>query len=799
MRMWTPPAGSAVVIRQRQWRVEQARQDGDVLRLDVVAAGADGCDPGGGRVTFLSPFDAVSTVTGRSRLRHVKPRRAMARLAALVARVDHVRWPLSLVTAGVVVLPHQIEPALAVLDGARRVLIADDVGLGKTIEAALVIAEIRRRRSDARVLVVAPAALCTQWQRELSGRFHVNAEIADAASLDRGGAGGERGDNPWTRHLVWIASLDFLKQPHVLDGLPREPIDLVVIDEAHLACGASERHEAACAIAARARRVLLLTATPDSGRPGDRVALDRIGALAGVLDPLVVFRRTRADLQWPSKRVVRLHRVPPSCAERAVLDVLTRFERAVLRAAGAGHRAAAILMLSVLRKRALSTSAALALSIDRRLAYLSGDAVVADWMQPSFAFDPDATTDAMTDDDCAALSSEVGLDAARERVWLTRLSRLAGVAGLRDSKLERIARLIDRAHEPVVVFTEFRDSLEALRVHVRSRASVAAVHGGLSTGDQAREIARFLDGGARVLCATDVASQGLNLQGRSRWVVSLDLPWNPVRLTQRAGRVDRIGQSRPVHVTLLARDHPAEDALLVRLAQRVLGAARAFPGGDVLAGALPEESSLRASVIAGEPLSLPGETAAFERCTRWTRPAARLARVFLARRNLIRHERGYLGAASGRPMATRARRTRVADAIAVFSVPLMSGGGEVERHVVGVRLGTTTPLTAVSPARALAEQSLIARARRVQCFLQQRRETNAAREHAVSLALTPVAESRVQAGLFDRRAEQRREAMEQVTRAIADRLARRIAADEADTSVAVGPGRLEMIVSGQPE
>jgi hypothetical protein len=129
----------------------------------------------------------------------------------------------------------------------------------------------------------------------------------------------------------------------------------------------------------------------------------------------------------------------------------------------------------------------------------------------------------------------------------------------------------------------------------------------------------------------------------------------------------------------------------------------------------------------------------------------------------------------------------------------MSGGGEVERHVVGVRLGTTTPLTAVSPARALAEQSLIARARRVQCFLQQRRETNAAREHAVSLALTPVAESRVQAGLFDRRAEQRREAMEQVTRAIADRLARRIAADEADTSVAVGPGRLEMIVSGQPE
>jgi hypothetical protein len=129
----------------------------------------------------------------------------------------------------------------------------------------------------------------------------------------------------------------------------------------------------------------------------------------------------------------------------------------------------------------------------------------------------------------------------------------------------------------------------------------------------------------------------------------------------------------------------------------------------------------------------------------------------------------------------------------------MSGGGEAERHVVGVRLGTTAPLAALSSARALAEQSLTARARRVQYFLRARQETNAARERAISLSLTPIVECRVQAGLFDRRAEQRRDANEQMTRAIADRLARRLASDEAATSVTVGPGRLEVIISGRPE
>jgi hypothetical protein len=129
----------------------------------------------------------------------------------------------------------------------------------------------------------------------------------------------------------------------------------------------------------------------------------------------------------------------------------------------------------------------------------------------------------------------------------------------------------------------------------------------------------------------------------------------------------------------------------------------------------------------------------------------------------------------------------------------MSGGGEAERHVVGVRLGTAASVAALSSAMTLAERSLVARARRVQYFLRSRQETNALRERAISAALTPAAERRVQPGLFDRRAEQRRELHEQVTRALADRLARRLASDEAASSVTVGRARLEVLVSGTPE
>jgi superfamily II DNA or RNA helicase len=725
----------------------------------------------------------------------------------------------------VTLLPHQLEPALAILDGARRVLIADDVGLGKTIQAGLISAELQRRYAAARVLVIAPASLHAQWTAELTERFHLDATSADRDRIDQIGAALPRGMNPWVQQSVWIASLDYLKQPHVLDALPLAPWDLVVIDEAHLACGPSDRHDAACLIAARARHVVLLTATPDSGRSRDRAALQRIGALAGVEDPLVVFRRTRRDLGWPASRRVRLHHVALSPAECRLLDALRDFEQAALRAAGPSNRDATLLLLSVFRKRALSTVAAFGISINRRLAYLRDDPTVAAWLQPSLDFEGGA--DDLSEDERAGLAVTLGLDAAHERTWLRRLKTLADLAASRESKVRRVMAIIGRTREAVIIFTEFRDSLEVVRSHVTRVTPAAAVHGGLSVSDQRREIERFLRGDVRVLIATDVASQGLNLQSRARWVVSLDLPWNPVRLEQRAGRVDRIGQTRSVHVTLLAARHAAEDALLSRLARRVLDAQRALPDGDLLRGALPDERHLRALFIAGLPLADDATDRAqavepLVHCRRWARPAARVVSIFQSRRRFLSAgpvgpagpggHGGLVGPAGpARPLRVSARRLpRLAGgpsgSLCVFSVPIIDrSGATIERHAVAVRIAAmegnagTAGVSRIQldAAREAAARALDARARRVAhaARLRLERETTRERAAAGAVALGARDAGQAQPGLFDRRAARRQEEARALAEQLTAGLARRIESLTDGTVVSVGQPRIEIVVT----
>ena len=171
---------------------------------------------------------------------------------------------------------------------------------------------------------------------------------------------------------------------------------------------------------------------------------------------------------------------------------------------------------------------------------------------------------------------------------------LADAARRHESKAERAVALVRRFREPVILFTEFRDSLEVLRRLFGARHGDRCLHGGQTPGERRGELARFLTGTASVLIATDVASLGLNLQTRARVVVNLELPWNPIRLEQRAGRVDRIGQTRSVHVTLLvaptrgggARGHSPRRAH----ALCTPGPRRRFPRRDV------RKRSRRASV-----------------------------------------------------------------------------------------------------------------------------------------------------------------------------------------------------------
>ena len=508
MHTGLPVPGEMVWIRRQRWRVEHARRDRSVVRLEVANRER--------RLTFLAPFDRPSIAQDGERLRYARPQSARAQLAYALSRAHGVRSVAAAVDARLTILAHQLEPTLALIHGARRVLVADEVGLGKTIQAGLAIAECVRRRTTARVLVLVPAALRDQWIEELDTRFALECLRADRHQLDALARSGARASNPWTRPGVWIASLDFLKQRHVVDALPFDPWDLVVVDEAHAACGDSERHAACDAMARRSRSVLMLTATPHDGDQDRFTRLLELGALPSPGDDVVIFRRTRASLNAGARRVVRWQTIAPSAGEHRLFRALQDFERVVLSAAHRDQREATVLLLSVLRKRALSTVSALVVSLQRRLAWLEGPARGDghDWLQPRLGFDNADLTGAerLDEDDDAdreALTRMIGLGAAQERAWLRRLLVLAETVRRRESKIERLARLLRRSREPAIVFTEFRHSLAAIASRLQHERPLAVLHGGQNSGERRRELQRFVDGRVSLLLATDVASLGL--------------------------------------------------------------------------------------------------------------------------------------------------------------------------------------------------------------------------------------------------------------------------------------------------
>ena len=764
MQSSLPLPGDVVWIRRRRWRIERATRDRNVVRLDVAWRER--------RRTFLSPFDRIMQARPAGR-RVVRSQEALARLAGSIARAPDHRLPLALLDAAADVLPHQIEPVLAAVAGHSRLLIADEVGLGKTVQAGLIVAELLRRQPAPRALILAPASLRDQWQVELRHRFNVECLRADRRELELLSAEGAFGANPWHRSGVWLASPDFVKQMQVLGSLPRDPWDLIVIDEAHAVCGDSDRYAACHTLAKRSRRVLLLTATPHSGDASRFARLLALGGIDGDVNPPIVFRRTREDLGLARARHVRWHSVTLRDAESRTLAELAAFEHAALHAAGTHYGEGARLLLSVFRKRALSTFAALSRSLSRRLQWLGDEDApgVTGWTQTTLAFDDCIDEDESSE--LAGLTASTGMDPRLERRWIKRLRQLTGDACRAESKIFRLQSLVERSTEPVVVFSEFRDSLEAVESRLRRSRSIALIHGGQDQLQQRSELDRYLSGPASVLLATDVAGQGLNLQSRGRWVISLELPWNPARLEQRLGRVDRLGQTRTPHLTLLVARHDAESGLLSHLSRRILSAQNSF-STDLLRDVAPPQSEVRVAMFSNPaalrdaPSEQPTDAAGAPVVNRrWRRAASVVARAMTRRRRLVDRWKGAAGDATriiyarvprrwNSPLA-RLPEERAATSIVVCSVPVVDGQGElVERRLVALTMPAAVaalrPVELVAHIRSQIEDSLARRLARLSRLTRQAASRRAAREIAIA---TPGSDDcgqhEGQAGLFDSR------------------------------------------------
>src|SRR5499427_115871 len=349
-------AGELVRVRGERWRIVSTTPfDGCQL---VAIAGATMGNYGVER-QLLAPFDAIDPVPSAQTPRMagtVRWRRALRDLL-------HRGLPGELratANAAIELLPHQLQPALAVVDGLGcRLLLADDVGLGKTIEAGAIVAELRARGVADRVLILTPPGLREQWAEELLARFAIRADIVDFRAVRERVGTLRPGVNPWTTWPIAIASVDYVKRPEVLRGVAARPWDVVVVDEAHRVAQDGERHDAVALLASYAGYVILLTATPHSG---DTRAFESLCAIGDRGDRLLVFRRTRRVLTSPVERRVHRLLVRASADERRMHARLTDFERAVRAERGEADREAWI-ALEVLRKRAFSSAYALHLSV----------------------------------------------------------------------------------------------------------------------------------------------------------------------------------------------------------------------------------------------------------------------------------------------------------------------------------------------------------------------------------------------------------------------------------------------------
>ena len=331
----------------------------------------------------------------------------------------------------------------------------------------------------------------------------------------------------------------------------------------------------------------MLTATPHSGDEPAFESLCGIGDLDHTF-PLLTFRRTRRDVGLVSSRRTRSLRVRPTLAERDMHRALAAYVRRV-HAERAPDSDPAHLAMMVLTRRACSSAASLARSVERRLALLDGNgpSAIAQMTLPLFALS--------ADDEPAAELAAPGLpDRDDERRCLERILLLAQRAQTADSKVHALIRLLRRASEPAIVFTEYRDTLTRL-AHALQVFAPLTLHGGLTTPERREHLHAFTSGDARLLLATDAASEGLNLQRRCRLVINLELPWTPLRLEQRIGRVERIGQPKPVHAIHLVAAGTHEESYVARLLLRA----------DLAAGALerlrrssPEIERLRATATA---------------------------------------------------------------------------------------------------------------------------------------------------------------------------------------------------------
>jgi superfamily II DNA or RNA helicase len=523
-------------------------------------------------------------------------------------------------------LPHQLEAVYDYLLKVARVrfLLADDAGAGKTIMAGLLIRELELRGLAERILIVCPANLAFQWQRELKEKFDAKFVVLKGQDIRD-----QFGVNQWLERNRAITSLDLAKRQDILPGLRQVHWDLVIVDEAHRMSAADESHKSLRyklgeLLRDTADHLLLLTATPHKGDPENfrlflqlldadayadvksiRQAMDRRRApfyIRRTKEAMVYFPERRPDGTWAAQPIFT-KRIPHTVdfqidgAEFDLYRDVTRFvKRESARAAAEGEdpRARAIgFLMSLYQRRLASSTHAMRRSLENRARRLEEGLKRAKELArraPPDLPDPEELEEMEESERerLEAMLEAVTLAGSAEQVRaeVQELERLATRARAvedtgAEAKLSKLREVLqkegfyDHQEQRLLLFTEFKDTLDYLVDRLRAWGfRVGFIHGGMKPGSRDEAGTRlyaeqqFREGEIQILVATEAAGEGINLQV-CNVLFNYDIPWNPNRLEQRMGRIHRYGQRKDCLIFNFVATNTIEGHVLRRLLEKL--------------------------------------------------------------------------------------------------------------------------------------------------------------------------------------------------------------------------------------
>jgi SNF2 family DNA or RNA helicase len=490
--------------------------------------------------------------------------------------------------------PYQLVPLLVALKlDPIRVLIADDVGIGKTIEACLIVRELIDRGEVARLAVLCPPQLAEQWQAELQDKFHLDAELVLSSTASQLERNCRLGQSLFERYPFVVISTDFIKSDRRRDEFLRTCPELVIVDEAHTCAYAGEgrggrhqRYQLVSSLAADTRRhLILVTATPHSGNeeafrslltfldrdfkslPEDLTGKQHEQDRRRLAAHFVQRRRgdissyLQTDTPFPeredSEQTYKL-----SSDYKRLIDKVMRYAReTVIDPVDANkHRQRVRWWSALALLRSMSSSPAAAVATLRSRASVADTETV----EEADEIGRHTVLDLMDNDAGEGVDlvpgSDIEEEAGDEQKTRRRLLEMAREAealkGAKDEKLQKAIKLVDGlikdGYQPIV-FCRFIPTAEyvaaALRERLPKSVLVDAVTGLLPPIERENRILQLAESPQRVLVCTDCLSEGINLQEHFNAVIHYDLAWNPTRHEQREGRVDRYGQpSKQVRV-----------------------------------------------------------------------------------------------------------------------------------------------------------------------------------------------------------------------------------------------------------